>query len=354
MATVTVSCALHSIGDRHVCNFRYQLVFAAIDFMLSLGVLTFVLCAWMSYTTLAVVLRRRARRRGRQALRGKTVLITGASSGLGMALACRFYGLGCKVLLAARNVDKLQKLRDELMSATAVSTDDHSKSPEPLCYYLDLSRPDSVLDTCRKILAENENVDVVVNNAGVSVRANCLDTTLDVHRYMMEVNYFGHVALTQAMTEHMVGRRPSSDSRDIRGRFICIGSVQGLFSIPHRSAYAASKHAFQAYFDCFRAEMTTDNIHVLFVSPGYIKTNLSANALTGDGGKYNKVDSGEEHGADPDVVASRVIDAFLDDKEELIVAPAIAKVAMYMRYLLPHYFFKVMARRALKEEKKTT
>lgn len=134
--------------------------------------------------------------------------------------------------------------------------------------------PDKV-DEIEKIFG---HIDILINNGGVSVRSDVLSTAMDVDIKVMLVNYFGTVALTKAVLPTMLKRK--------EGRIVCVSSVQGKFSLPHRSAYSASKHAMQAFCDSLRAEVAEHNVKVLCVSPGYINTALSLNALTGSGRSY--------------------------------------------------------------------
>lgn len=122
------------------------------------------------------------------------------------------------------------------------------------------------------------HVDILINNGGISVRSDVASAAVDVDIKVMMVNYFGSVAMTKAVLPSMCRRR--------QGRIVFVSSVQGKFAIPFRSSYAASKHALSAFSDSLRAEVHKDNVRVLLVSPGYINTALSLNALTSSGQNY--------------------------------------------------------------------
>ncbi|KAK3580732.1 hypothetical protein CHS0354_005740 [Potamilus streckersoni] len=214
-------------------------------------------------------------RKKRTDLKGKVVFITGTTSGLACAFA--FYEAGCHLILAGRNRASLEQLQIQLQSTQS------SKVKGQRAEILELD-----LEDVNKITAKAEDafqlfgqVDVLVNNAGVSYRGQVEDTLLDVDMKVMLVNYFGHVALTKALLPHMIGSGG--------GYIVGISSVQGRVAIPFRSSYAASKHAFHAFFDSLRAEIHDRNVHVCIVSPGYIQTNLSQNAICGDGSKYGSM-----------------------------------------------------------------
>ncbi|XP_065094087.1 dehydrogenase/reductase SDR family protein 7-like [Ochlerotatus camptorhynchus] len=274
-------------------------------------------------------------RRYRECLPGKVVLITGASSGLGEALAHTFFLAGCKVVLAARRKQELERVRKDLLALhTTVVT--HS----PLVIPLDLSHINSLPNKVKEVLEIHGQIDILINNGGVSVRSDCISTAIEVDIKVMLVNYFGTVALSKACLPSMIKRK--------QGRIVCISSVQGKFSIPQRSAYGASKHALQAFCDSLRAEMAEHNVKVTLVSPGYINTALSFNALTGTGNQYGKMDSTTTSGASPETVAKRILKALLRDEDDITIAPIAPRVAYWIRHLCPPLYFWIMARRARK------
>uniref|UniRef100_A0A8C5CNT1 Dehydrogenase/reductase SDR family member 7B n=1 Tax=Gadus morhua TaxID=8049 RepID=A0A8C5CNT1_GADMO len=264
-------------------------------------------------------------------VRDSVVVITGASSGLGRECARVFHAAGARLVLCGRHAGRLQETVEELNEATH----------PPSTVTFDLSEAGAVERAAEEILRLHGNVDVLINNAGISYRGNILETDLSVQRAVMDTNYFGPVALTQALLPSMVRRRS--------GHVVVISSIQGRIAIPHRSAYAASKHATQAYFDCLRAEVERYGLEVSVVSPGYIRTNLSRNALTGDGSQYGVLDRTTAMGRDPADVARAVLEAVRRRSKDVLLAGLLATVALYLRTLCPALFFKVMAMRALTE-----
>lgn len=271
----------------------------------------------------------------KNSLPSKVVLITGASSGLGEALAHVFYRAGCKVVLAARREEELNRVRKELLEF-------HSTEPThpPVILPLDLSDLNSLPECVEKILKIHGCIDILINNGGISVRADAGSTAIDVDVKVMLVNYFGAVALTKAVLPSMLKRKS--------GQIVFISSVQGKFAIPYRSAYSASKHATQAFADSLRAEVAEDGVKVLCVSPGYIKTSLSLNALTGSGDKYGVMDKTTESGTSPDKMARNILRAVLREEDDVVFAQTSAKLAYWLRFLCPPLYFWIMQRRALK------
>ncbi|XP_045634100.1 dehydrogenase/reductase SDR family member 7B isoform X4 [Ursus americanus] len=203
--------------------------------------------------------------------------------------------------------------------------------------------PGAIVAATAEILQCFGHVDVLINNAGISYRGAIVDTTTDVDKKVMETNYFGPVALTKALLPSMIKRR--------QGHIVAISSIQGKISIPFRSAYAASKHATQAFFDCLRAEMEQYEIEVTVVSPGYIHTNLSLNAVIADGSTYGVMDKTTAQGRSPAEVARDVLAAVGKKKKDVILADLLPSLAIYLRTLAPGLFFRLMASRARKERK---
>ncbi|KAH3871472.1 dehydrogenase/reductase SDR family member 7B-like [Dreissena polymorpha] len=275
------------------------------------------------------------RKRKRVQLKGKVVLITGANSGLGKACATVFYSAGCKVILAGRNLSELQKVKEELQRLKS--------SGDLGILQVDLSDLESLGNKGQEAKAIFDAVDILVNNAGVSYRGSIEGTNMDVHQMVMNVNYFGQIALTKALLP-VLKERPGSC-------IVAVSSVQGRISIPYRSAYAASKHAMQAFFDCLRAELWDTGVGVCVVNPGYIQTSLSTNALCGDGSKYGVTDTTTASGLPPETVAQQILKAVECGKPEIFPATMTQTLAITLRILAPSLFFWIMAHRAKKQSK---
>ncbi|XP_060116765.1 dehydrogenase/reductase SDR family member 7B [Heteronotia binoei] len=278
-------------------------------------------------------------RRAKAYLKDAVVVITGATSGLGKECAKAFHAAGSKLVLCGRNSERLQDLLQELCAS-----DSHSKNPHKHhTVTFDLSDTKAVVRAAEEILKHMDHVDILINNAGISYRGTIADTVVEVDRKVMETNYFGPVALTKALLPSMIKRR--------QGHIVAISSVQGKIAIPFRSAYAASKHAIQAFFDCLRAEVEQYGLNVTVVSPGYIQTNLSVNAITGNGSQYGVMDKATSQGQGAMEVAQEVLSAVGKRKKEVLVAGLTPSLAVYLRTLFPRLFFTFMAARARKERK---
>jgi dehydrogenase/reductase SDR family protein 7B len=231
--------------------------------------------------------------------RDKVVWVTGASSGIGEATAMAFSREGAKLVLSSRNGAELERVRK------ACDGEGHLVLP------LDLMRYDSLADATSQVLRHFDHVDVLVHSGGVSQRSLAADTDLATDRAIMDLNFFGTVALTKAVLPSMLARKS--------GHIVPISSVVGYVGTPLRSTYAASKHALHGFFDSLRAEVAKDGIVVTIICPGYVRTNVSRNALTGNGSAFGSMDDTHERAMRPEECARRIVDAVARRKEELVV-----------------------------------
>jgi dehydrogenase/reductase SDR family protein 7B len=278
------------------------------------------------------------RRRALSRLSGKVVLITGASSGLGEALARLFHSVGAKVILASRNLQKLQALKFQLDTTPTLKESTTLRRHSPKTLVLDLSSPSSLPDRAREALRAFGRVDILVNNAGISSRGAVLDTELSVDRKIMETNFFGTVSLTRALLPAMVEQGG--------GHIVVVSSLQGKIGIPHRSSYAASKHALHGYFDSLRCELGPSGVRVSTVCPGYIRTQLSLNALAPDGSKHGVLDPTTAKGMSPEYVAEKILYTVAEGGRSLIVATPTHHLALYLSFFWPSLLDWVLQQRA--------
>jgi short-subunit dehydrogenase len=191
---------------------------------------------------------------------------------------------------------------------------------------LDLVDEQAIETAAADVLRELGKVDVLVHGGGVSQRALVADTAMTTDRAIMDLNYFGTIALTKAVLPSMLARKS--------GHLVPISSVIGHVGIPLRSAYAASKHALHGFFDALRAENAKDGIRVTIVCPGYIRTKVSENALRGDGSKYGTTDDTHKHAMLPEVAAPKIVDGVAKGKDEVRVGGR-EIYAILLKRLLP-------------------
>lgn len=254
---------------------------------------------------------------------GQVVWITGASSGIGEALAVAFSQAGAKLVLSARRADELQRVAGKCGSA------------EVLVLPMDLAKSDGFDALTAQVLARFGRLDVVVHNGGISQRSLVKDTAMEVHRRIMEVNYFGAVALTRAVLPGMLASR--------RGQLVVISSVMGKVGTPLRSAYAASKHALHGFFDCLRAEVAKDGVVVSLVCPGFIATDVSKNALTADGTPTQKTGDDIANGMRPELAAKQILSVVTAKKSEAYVGKwGKDRLALTLQRFLPRVLEKLV------------
>jgi dehydrogenase/reductase SDR family protein 7B len=260
--------------------------------------------------------------------RGKVVWITGASSGIGEALARRFAQAGSHLILSSRREDELNRVKSLCAGAPSIAV-----------LPLDLSKPERMSDAAARALELTGHVDVMIHNGGVSQRSFASDTSYDVDELLMRTNYLGPVALTKALL-------PSLQSRH-QGHFIVVTSVLGKIGLPGRSGYCASKHALHGFFDTVRAEFRRDGIRVTLVLPGWVRTNVSINALTGSGKPNGKMETGTAGGVTPEFCAERIIAGAAAGKADVNVVRATERFALYLNRLTPSLFRRLIRDREL-------
>jgi short-subunit dehydrogenase len=221
---------------------------------------------------------------------GKVVWITGASAGIGEALAYELARRGASLVLSARREPLLEQVRERC-----------DRAQDHMVVALDLSEAATLAEANASVLERFGRVDILINNSGISQRGTVAETDLEVDRRIMEVNYIGTVALTKAVLPSMLTRRA--------GQIVVISSLMGKIGTPLRSAYAASKHALQGFFDCLRAEVHDQGVYVSVISPGYVHTEITKNALTADGSVYDQLGDAQSKAMSPAQFATRCADA---------------------------------------------
>lgn len=230
----------------------------------------------------------------------KRIWITGASSGIGEQLAYAFAARKAHLILSSRNVPELEKVKANCQGAASV-----------MIYPIDLADHEGVAGVAKRVLERYGKIDILLHNGGLSQRALVKETKLSVDKYLMDVNYFGAVALTKAVLPSMLTHQ--------LGHIVVISSVMGYIGTQFRSAYAASKHALHGYFDSLRNEVYDDNIKITILCPGFVRTNVTLNAMSGDGEKLGKMMKNTEKGMSPTRFAQKALRAIEKEKEEVLI-----------------------------------
>jgi dehydrogenase/reductase SDR family member 7B len=258
--------------------------------------------------------------------KGKTAWITGASSGIGEALAFELARLGSHLILSSRNKEKLDFLAKEITAKFLVDCE---------VVPVDLEENSSILQAVEKVKNLNRKIDILINNAGMSQRSLILETPVEIERKVFELNYFGTITLTKLILPVMIDWGG--------GLIVVMSSVVGKFGFPLRSAYSASKHALHGFFETLRSELYDKNIRVSIICPGRIATNVSLNAITKDGTSYGKMDDGQAKGLPADKFAKRVVRTMKKERKESIMGGK-EVILVYIRRFFPWIYY-ILARK---------
>lgn len=262
--------------------------------------------------------------------RDSVVWVTGASSGIGAALAPQFHAEGAHVVLSGRREDALRRVAQDMSGG-------EDRAQDSLVLPFDVTDGAAIDAAARAVLERFGRIDMLINNAGLTQRARVADADISVYRRVMEVNYFGPLMLTKAVLPSMLDRGA--------GQIACVTSVAGKYGSPMRSGYNAAKHAAHGFFDSLREEVADAGIGVTLIVPGAVRTNVSINALTADGGLYGRMDPFLETGLPPEECAARILDALHGRKREVLIASGAARRNVILKRLSPWLLSRALRRR---------
>jgi short-subunit dehydrogenase len=256
----------------------------------------------------------------------KVVWITGASSGIGEELARQLDRAGAKLILSARNVEKLNELKESLPYKN-----------QHIVVQVDLSETSNVGMLAQQILSHYGKIDVLVNNGGISQRATAYDTTMQVNRQIMEVNFFGNIAMTKALLP--IFRKQKS------GQILVISSIAGKFGFHLRSAYSASKHALFGYYESLVMEESEYNLKVTVACPGKINTPISTNAVTAEGKAHGQMDHNQATGMPVAECVQQLLRALEKNKHEVLIGNK-ELIAVRLKRFFPRLFWKIIPKQS--------
>lgn len=263
-------------------------------------------------------------------LHNKVIWITGASSGIGEALTYELAKKHTRLILSARRKTELERVKGNCPQDV---------QPNVRVLPIDLEESSTLQLSAEAAIQMFGHIDMLINNGGISQRSLVKDTTLEVDRRIMEVNYFSAVALTKHLLPHFVRRKG--------GHVVNISSLTGKFGTPFRSGYAASKHALHGFFDAVRAEHYGDNVRVTMICPGFIKTPITLSALTGDGSPLNKMDEAQYNGKPADWCARRIVRAIEKNKQEVYIGGR-EVMGVYVKRFFPRLFSRLIRKVAVR------
>ena len=256
----------------------------------------------------------------------KVVWVTGASSGIGAELCKQLAESGAKVILSSRNEKALEEIR-----ATLVSPEKHLVVP------LDLEHSSEFPEIVKRTVEKTGAIHFLFNNGGLSQRSTVEETSIDVDRKIMEINYFGNIAMTKSVLPYMVSQKA--------GHIVVISSIAGKFGFFLRSAYSASKHALHGFYESLMLEQEENGLYVTIACPGKINTNISMNALTGSGDKHGVMDHNQSTGMPVSECVSILLKAVEKKKKEILIGNKEIKAVTLKRFF-PQIFWKIIRKQS--------
>ena len=251
---------------------------------------------------------------------GKTIWITGASSGIGKAVAIKLSKEKAHLILSGRN--------EEALEATAALCNKYGSTTRLVPF--DLTNDNAVTAAVNTVLAEGTIPDCLYQFGGISQRSFARETPLNIDRKIFEVNFFGTVVMTKAILPAMISNGG--------GHIAVTSSIVGKFGFPYRSAYSASKHAFHGFYESLRAECSNDNIRVSVIVPGRIRTAISVNAIDNEGKSHGKMDDGQAKGMSPEKGAEIICRHLRKESKEIMVGGK-EIIMVYIRRFIPGLYY---------------
>ena len=262
-------------------------------------------------------------------MKDKVIWVTGASSGIGEQICIQLSNLGAKLVISARREDELIRVASLCNNPQNI-----------LILPLDLNKIENTEDLISKIITKFSKIDILINNAGVSQRSRAMQTSIELDRMFMEVNFMSGVILTKAVLPIMLKNKS--------GQIVAVSSILGDFGLALHSTYSAAKHATNAFYESIREELKTQGIDITIVSPGFIKTDVALKAITHQGIPYNVNSPAQEKGMLASVCATKIIDAIIKKKRfkyignlELIMVP--------IHHYAPRLFYWLMEKMSKKD-----
>jgi len=258
--------------------------------------------------------------------KNKIVWVVGASSGIGKEMAVQLAKNGAIVVLSSRKEEQLEEVLNLL-----------ERKEQHLILPLDLENSSNFSELTKLVISKYGCIDFLFNNGGLSQRSNAADTPLEVDRRIMEINYFGNIALTKAVLPYMQKQKS--------GHLVIISSIAGKFGFFLRSAYSASKHALHGFYESVMLEEEKNNINVTIACPGKINTNISVNALNSKGNSHGKMDHNQETGMSAEECVKQLLFAVEKEKKEVLIGNKEIKAVTLKRFF-PKLFWKVIKKQS--------
>jgi short-subunit dehydrogenase len=253
---------------------------------------------------------------------GKIVWITGASSGIGESLVYAFIKRGAIVIASSNEIQELERVKKNCGESAG----------RVICATFDLSETSEIKKLVDEQISKTGRIDYLLNLGGISQRATIEESPLWLDRKIMEINYFGTIALTKAVLPFMI--------RQKSGHILATSSISGRFGFPLRSGYSASKQALHGFFETLHIENKKNNINASVIIPGRVKTKISYRALDAEGKEHGKMDEGLAKGISPEKAAEIIIRGIIKNKREILVGGS-ELIMLFIRRYFPFLFFRL-------------
>ncbi len=250
-------------------------------------------------------------------MKDKVVIVTGASSGIGLSTAVEFAKLGAKVVLAARSADKLQSLELSLKSSGL----------EAFAVVTDVTKEEDCMNLVQNTIDKYGKLDILINNAGISMRALFRDVDISVLKRLFEVNFWGAVNCTKYALPYLITSR---------GSVVGVSSVAGIVGLPGRTGYSASKYALHGFLETLRIENLKNGLHVLILCAGFTKSDIRKKALTADGSQQGFTPREEEKMMMPEDVAKSIIKA-IRRRRNYVILTLEGKMTALVKRIAPRF-----------------
>lgn len=255
-------------------------------------------------------------------LKDKIIWITGASSGIGEALAYASLEEHATIIISARREEELKRVANSVKGNKSV-----------FILPLDLEHTENIQEKVDAVVKKYGRIDVLINNGGMGHRTKAINTSTQIDRKVMEINFFGTINLTKAVARQMQKQKS--------GKIVVVTSIMGKYGLPLYATYAASKHALYGYFESLRQELYADNVKVLIVSPGFINTDVSTKLLREDGSPYGIKSESQEKGMSAAACAKGIIKAIKSNRDHKYVGNY-EIFSVYVKQYMPRIFYKLM------------
>lgn len=263
-------------------------------------------------------------------MQNKVVIITGASSGIGLACACEFARRGARISLGARNIEALENIKKDLIV----------KGHQVIVTQTDVSREEECRLLIDNTVKQFGRIDILINNAGISMRALFSDVEISVLKRLMDVNFWGAVYCTKYALPYLVSAK---------GSVVGISSIAGFIGLPGRTGYSASKFALHGFLETLRIENLKTGLHVLIAAPGFTASNVRKSALTAHGAQQGETPRAEDKMMSAQEVAVHIINAIKKRKRTLILTFIEGKLTVFLRKLFPTWLDKLAYKHMAKE-----